>query len=61
MRTLDMTLSKSAIMTPSQYIKLYSKCPECIKRARMIPPRIGKDKHFGRMQVVFAFGRYEAR
>ena len=61
MRTLDMMLSKSAIMTPSQYIKLYSKCPECIKRARMIPPRIGKDKHFGRMQVVFAFGRYEAR
>jgi len=61
MRMLDMKLNKSAILTPSEYLKLYSECPECIKRARMIPPRIGKDKHFGRMQVVFAFGRYEAR
>lgn len=61
MRTLDMKLNKSAILKPSEYLKLYSECPECIKRARMIPLRIGKDKHFGRMQVVFAFGRYEAR
>lgn len=61
MRMLDMKLNKSAILTPSEYLKLYSECPECIKRARMIPPRIGKDKHFGKMQVVFAFGRYEAR
>ena len=61
MRTLNMKLSKSAILTPSEYLKLYSKCPECIKKARMIPPRIGKDRHFGRMQVVFAFGRYEVR
>lgn len=61
MRMLDMKLNKSAILTPSEYLKLYSECPECIKRSRMIPPRIGKDKHFGKMQVVFAFGRYEAR
>ena len=61
MRMLDMKLNKSAILTPSEYLKLYSECPECIKRSRMIPPRISKDKHFGKMQVVFAFGRYEAR
>ncbi|MBQ7264452.1 MAG: hypothetical protein IJR14_12145 [Synergistaceae bacterium] len=48
------------MMAPSEYLKLYTEHPERIKRARMIPPRLGKDRHFGKMRVVLASGRYEA-
>ena len=39
-------------MAPSGYLKLYTEHPERIERARMIPPRLGKDRHFGKMRVV---------
>lgn len=58
MRTLDATLRRSATLTPSEFLRLYSEHPERVKSARMIPPRIGKDKHFGRVRVVFASRHY---
>ena len=60
MRTIDMLLNNTAILTPAEYLKLYTEHPERIKSARMIPPRIGLDKHFGKFRVTFASGRYEA-
>ena len=59
MRTLDTTFRRSATLTPSEFLRLYSEHPERVKSARMIPRKIGKDKHFGRVRVVFASGRYE--
>lgn len=53
------TFRRSATLTPSEFLKLCSERPECVKRARMIPPRIGKDRHFGMVRVVFACRRYE--
>ena len=60
MRTIDMLLNDTAILTPNEYLKLYTEHPERIKSARMIPPRIGRDRHFGKFQVTFTGGRYEA-
>lgn len=59
MLTLNTTFRKSATMTPSKFLKLCSEHPERVESARMIPPRIGKDTHFGRIKVVFVSGRYE--
>ena len=60
MRTLDMFLNNTAMLTPAEYLKLYTEHPERIKSARMIPPRIGRDKHFGKFRVTFTTGLYEA-
>ena len=43
---------KIVVMSPAGYLKLYTGHPERIERARMIPPRLGKDRHFGKMRVV---------
>lgn len=60
MLTLDTKFRKTALLTPSEYLKLRTEHPGRIKSARMIPPRIGKDKHFGKMLVVLSSGYYEA-
>ena len=56
MRTLDMFLNNMDILTPAEYLELATKHPERIKDAHMILPRIGKDNHFGKFQVVFYGG-----
>ena len=58
MHTLGTRFNKTAIMTPAEYLKFYTAHPERIKRAQMLPPRLGKDKHFGKFRVVFALGHY---
>ncbi len=50
-------MKSEVILKPQDYLKLYEEHPEQIKHARIIPPRIGIDKHFGKIAVVFA-GRY---
>ena len=59
MRTLDMFLNNMDILTPAEYLELATKHPERIKDAHMILPRIGKDNHFGKFQVVYNVGVYE--
>lgn len=46
-------LCRTKIMTPEQYVRLYENHGERIKNATFIPPRLGVDKHFGKMKVVF--------
>ena len=58
--TLEMKALKEITLSPAAYLKLREAAPQTIKRAVMIPPRIGKDKHFGKMRVTLSTVSYEA-
>ncbi len=59
MELLNLSLKKSAVITPSEYIRLYDKHPESIESVSMILPRIGIDSHFGLFKVNYAPEYYE--
>ena len=59
MKLLNLSLKKSAVITPSEYIRLYNKHPESIESVSAILPRIGLDSHFGLFKVVYAPEHYE--
>ena len=60
MQLLDMSLRKTAVLTPGEYVKLFEEAPDSIDSVRMILPRIGKDDDFGSFKVFFTPDYYEA-
>jgi hypothetical protein len=56
--TMQMGYSDRVVLDPAEYLELRRRNPGVIKQTRLIPPRIGRDKHFGKILVVFAQGRY---
>jgi hypothetical protein len=47
-----------ALLDPAEYLELRRKDPGRIKQTKIIPPRIGRDKHLGKILVVFSHGYY---
>jgi hypothetical protein len=54
-----MTYRDRALLDPAEYLELRRRNPGIIKQTRIVPPRIGRDKHLGKILVVFSQGRYE--
>jgi len=48
-----------ALLDPADYLELINNNPSAIKEARIVPPRIGYDKHFGKILVIYTHERYE--
>lgn len=59
MKYFDFTLRKSAVLTAGEYMKLYTNAPESIDFVRMLMPRVGIDKHFGKFEVTYTPDYYE--
>ena len=59
MKLLNLSLKKSAVLSPSEYIELYDKNAGSIESVNVILPRIGVDTHFGLFKVVYAPKHYE--
>ena len=60
MTTMTMMYRDSALLDPAEYLELRLKNPGIIKHAEIVPPRIGHDKHFGKILVFFSKVRYES-
>ena len=56
---LDLSPRKEIVLSPKAYLELRESNPGAIKRAVMIPPRIGNDKHFGKIRVTLKKPRLE--
>lgn len=56
---LDRNPRKEIVLSPKAYLELRERNPGAIKSAVMVPPRIGKDKHFGKMRVTLSAVSYE--
>ena len=60
MTQLPMKYRNTALLDPKEYLELRLKNPGMIKHTKLVPPRIGRDNHFGKILVVFTQRRYEA-
>ena len=47
-----------ALLDPADYLELRKNNPSAIKEAVIIPPRIGRDTHLGKILVIYSHGRY---
>ena len=54
MQLLNFSLKKSAILSASEYARLYNENVDNIEAVNMILPRIGADSHFGKFKVVYS-------
>ena len=43
-----------ALLDPKEYLELRRNNPGAIEWAHPVPPRVGRDKHLGKILVVFA-------
>jgi hypothetical protein len=60
MTEIPMTYHDRALLTPAEYLELRRKNPGIIKQTKLIPPHVGRDRHLGKILVVFSSGYYEA-
>ena len=59
MTQIPMRYRNMALLDPEEYLELRLKNPGIIKHTKLVPPRIGRDNHFGKILFVFTQGRYE--
>ena len=59
MTSIPMMYCDRALLDPAEYLELRRRNPGIIKETRLVPPRIGRDKHLGKILVIFSQGRYE--
>ena len=59
MKIFNISMKRSAILSPSEYIKLFNEAPASIKTVRMILPELGRDRHYGKFKVTYNPGYYE--
>ena len=54
MQLIDVSLKKSDILSPSQYVELFLSNPTCIEDVSMLLPQLGKDNNFGSFKVTYS-------
>lgn len=58
MNEVFMGYDEKALLDPDEYLELRKNNPRLIKEAKLIPPRIGLDKHLGKIFVTYSYGQY---
>ena len=62
MRTdFDVGCGQELTLSPEAYLRLRAEDPDVIQSAVMLPPKIGKEHHFGKMRVSLSVPLYEVR
>ena len=59
MQLLNFSMKKSALLSPSEYVRLYNEHSNNIESVNMILPRLGIDDHFGKFKVVYSTNYFE--
>ncbi len=54
MQLLNFSMNKSAVLSPSEYVKLCNEDADSIESVTMILPRLGEDNHFGKFKVIYS-------
>ena len=58
-RVIDMVERDTVEMTPEEFIRMRSECPDEIKSAKIVPPVLGRSNDFGKISVKLTKKRYE--